>query len=56
MQFPITLLGDFNAEVRNESYLYPMWRAQPSQKTNDNEVVNFALARDLAVTGTWYQY
>ena len=25
-------------------------------KTNDNEVVNFALARDLAVTGTWYQY
>jgi hypothetical protein len=25
-------------------------------KTNDNEVVNFALGRDLAVTGTWYHY
>ena len=52
-----TVLGDFSAEVRNVYYLYPTCGGHSlHSKTYDNEVINFALGRDLAVTGTWYQH
>ena len=54
-----TTLGEFNAGVGKESYLYPACGGHNlHSKTNDNgqQMVNFALGRDLAVIGTWYQH
>jgi len=50
-----TLLGDFNAKVGKESYLYPACGGRSlHDETNDNRkrMTNFALGRDVAVTGT----
>jgi exonuclease III len=52
-------LGDFNAKVGKESYLYPACgRHNLHKETNDNRkrMINFAMGRDLAVAGTWYQH
>jgi len=52
------VIGDFNATVGKEFYLYPVSGGHSlHNETNDNgkRIVNFALGRDLAVTGTWYQ-
>jgi hypothetical protein len=49
-----TVLGDFNAEVGKESYLYPACGGHSlHNETNDNRkrMVNFALRRDVVVTG-----
>jgi hypothetical protein len=54
-----TLLGDFNTKVGKESNLYSACGGHSCAiETDDNrkQMVNFALGRDLAVTGTWYQY
>ena len=54
-----TILGDFNVNVVKQSYLYSAGGGHNlHNKTNDigKWIVNFALARNLAVTGTWYQY
>jgi len=54
-----TVLGDFKATVGKESYLYPVTGGHClHNETTDNgkRIVNFALGRDLAVTGTWYQH
>jgi len=53
------VLWDFNAEVRKESYLYPASGGHSfHNETNDNgkRIINFALERDLAVTGIWYHH
>jgi len=53
------ILGDFNTKVGKESYLYPAYgRHSLHNETNDNgkRMVNFAMGRDLAVVGTWYQH
>jgi hypothetical protein len=50
-----TVLGDFNTEVGKESYLYPACGGHSlHNEINDNRKrsVNFALERDVAVTGT----
>jgi len=47
------VLGDFNAKVGKESYLYPACGGHSlHNETNDNRkrMVNFALGRDVAVT------
>jgi len=54
-----TVQGDFDTEVGNQSYLYPACgRHSLHNETNDNGkwMVNFALARDISVTRTWYQH
>jgi hypothetical protein len=51
--------GDFNAKVGKESHLYPACgRHSLHNETDDNgkRMVNFAMGRDLAVAGTWYQH
>jgi hypothetical protein len=51
--------GDFNVQVGKESYLYPACGGHSlHNKINDSRrrMVNFALRRDLALTGTWYQH
>jgi hypothetical protein len=51
-----TVLRDFSTKVGEESYLYAMCGGHSlHNQTNDNgtQMVNFALGRDLAVTGTW---
>lgn len=53
------ILGDFNAKVGKETYLHPACGGHSlHNETNDNgkRMVNFALGRDLAVTGTWFQH
>jgi hypothetical protein len=50
-----TALGNFNAEVGKESYLYTACGGHSlHNETNDNRkrMVNFALERDVAATGT----
>ena len=50
-----TILGDFNAKVGKESYLYPGCGGHSlHNETNDNRkrIVNFAPGRDVFVTGT----
>jgi len=54
-----TVLRDFNTRVGEESYIYATCGGHSlHNQTNDNgkRMVNFALGRDLAVTGTWYQH
>jgi endonuclease/exonuclease/phosphatase family metal-dependent hydrolase len=53
------ILGDFNAKIGKENYWYPACRRYSlHDKTNDNgkKIADFALGRDLAVTGTWFQH
>ena len=53
------VLRDFNAEVGKVSYLYPACGGHSlHNETNDNGkwMINFALERDLAVTGTLYHH
>jgi hypothetical protein len=50
-----TVLKDFNAKVGKEFYLHPACGGQRlHNETNNNgkRMVNFALGRDLAETGT----
>jgi hypothetical protein len=49
------ILGDFNAKLGKESYLYP---ACVENETNfaGKRMVNFALGRDLVAAGIWYQH
>jgi hypothetical protein len=52
-------LGDFNAKLGKESYLYPACGGHSlHNETNDagKRMVNFALGRDLVVGGIWYQH
>lgn len=54
-----TLLRDLSAKVGKESYLYPACGGHSlHNKTKDNskQTVHFALGRDLAVMGKWYQH
>jgi hypothetical protein len=49
----------FKVKIGKESYLCPARGGHSlHSETNDNgkRMVNFALGRDLAVTGTWYQH
>jgi hypothetical protein len=54
-----TVIRDFNAKFRKVPYLYPAygWHCLHNE-TNDNGklMANFAMGRDLDVTGTWYQH
>jgi len=53
------VLGDYKDKVVNQSYLYPACGGHSVRnKTNDNgeQMVNFAMERDLSVTGAWYQH
>jgi hypothetical protein len=50
-----SLLGDFNAKVGKEYYLYPACGGHSFHKeANDNgeQMVNFEMKRDLSVIGT----
>jgi hypothetical protein len=52
-----TILGDLSTEVGEDSYLYPARGGHSLHKeTNHNgkHMVNFALGRDIAVTGSQY--
>jgi hypothetical protein len=54
-----TVLGDYKDKAGKESYFYPACGGHSlHNKTNHNgeQMVNFAMERDLSVTGTWYQY
>ena len=54
-----TVIRDFNAKVGKEFYLHLACGGQRlHNEKNDNEkrMVNFALGRDLAETGTWCQH
>jgi hypothetical protein len=54
-----TVLGDFVAVSGKEFLLYPAYGGHSLQnKTNDDRkrMVNFTLERDLALSGTLYQY
>jgi exonuclease III len=53
------ILGDFNSKVGKETYLHPACGGHSlHNETNDNgkRMVKFALGKDLAVTGTWFQH
>lgn len=53
------VLGDFNAGLKNVFFVSSMWRAHSlHNEINDNGklIINFAMGRDLAVMGTWYQH
>jgi hypothetical protein len=45
------ILGEFNAEFGKESYLYPTCE---KHSLIMKQMINFAMGRDLAVAGTWY--
>jgi hypothetical protein len=54
-----TVLLGFNGEVAKKSHLYTACGGHSlHNETNDNgkRTVNFALGRDSAVTGIWYQH
>jgi len=54
-----TVLGDFNAKVVRESYLYPACGCNSLRnETNDarKRMVNLCTGKGLFVEGIWYQY
>jgi hypothetical protein len=53
------ILGNFNAKIGNENYWYPACkRYSLHDKTNNNgkKMADFALWRNVAVTGTCFQH
>lgn len=53
------VLGDFNAQIGKEDYLYPTCgKFTAHEKTNNNggRLVDFANGRDLVVYGTWFPH
>ena len=53
------ILGDFNAKVDKETYIYPAcgkFSLHDVTNGNGKKMIDFALGRDLAVCGTWFEH